>query len=142
MYKNKNAAYIFAKLSKYESENSYCDRYNKSLQYAKIVLKSDRNAFVEKITFRRRKESNKNHGIMLMSVMSESFCLQICSEINAKCRQRRISMNETSAVAMQLGFGDVIILAVLGYAVVFFGLSLLMLVVRAMIKAFDAKMIG
>lgn len=51
-------------------------------------------------------------------------------------------MNEASAVAMQLGFGDVIILAVLGYAVVFFGLSLLMMVVRAMGKAFDAKANG
>lgn len=51
-------------------------------------------------------------------------------------------MNEMGAVAMQLGFGDVIILAVLGYAVVFFGLSLLMTVVRAMGKAFDAKLNG
>ncbi|MBQ8619883.1 MAG: hypothetical protein IJ418_20575 [Clostridia bacterium] len=51
-------------------------------------------------------------------------------------------MNEASAVAMQLGFGDVLILGVLGYAVVFFGLSLLMLVVRAMGKAFDAKLNG
>ena len=51
-------------------------------------------------------------------------------------------MSETSAVAMQLGLGDVIILAVLGYAVVFFGLSLLMMVVKAMGKAFDAKANG
>ena len=51
-------------------------------------------------------------------------------------------MNEMSGVAMQLGIGDIIILAVLGYAVVFFGLSLLMMVVRAMGKAFDAKLNG
>lgn len=38
-----------------------------------------------------------------------------------------------------LGMGDVTVLAVLGYAVVFFGLILLMLVVMAMGKAFDAK---
>ncbi|MBP3428806.1 MAG: OadG family protein [Clostridia bacterium] len=40
---------------------------------------------------------------------------------------------------MNLGMGDVSILAVLGYGVVFFGLTLLMLVVMAMCKAFDAK---
>ena len=48
-------------------------------------------------------------------------------------------MNEANAMATQFGLGDVIILAVLGYAVVFFGLSLLMMVVKGMGKAFDAR---
>ena len=48
-------------------------------------------------------------------------------------------MNETTVAAMQLGIGDVSMLAVLGYGVVFFGLALLMLVVMAMCKAFDAR---
>lgn len=38
-----------------------------------------------------------------------------------------------------MGIVDLSVLAVLGYAVVFFGLILLMLVVMVMGKAFDAK---
>ena len=48
-------------------------------------------------------------------------------------------MNEVGNVSAQLGLVDVSVLAVLGYAVVFFGLILLMLVVMAMCKAFDAR---
>ena len=48
-------------------------------------------------------------------------------------------MNGATAMAMELGIFDVTILAVLGYACVFFGLSLLMYVVRAMGKVLEAK---
>ena len=48
-------------------------------------------------------------------------------------------MNGANAINMNLGFMDVTVLAVLGYAVVFFGLGLLLLVVKAMCKAFDAR---